>query len=413
MAKRKPLVSVGGRIVQLKDEDTIDSSAVPSLRGDTAPYVNQTITYTITNFSSFSTYSVSISAGGVSIDGDTITVNTPIVAGVINLTLIVDGKPSVFNIDVQASAYIVTPNPTPLNFGDPFEGGFYAGMVWEQLTRSSTSTALANVGEKTFTVPNMTGAPIVYIGQTLEVRSRANPANKFIGTVVFAGATNLTINVTTISGTGTFSDWSIMARYRIIVAPKSGGEHSGIAIKNSQTDLPVACQSLTEGFTATQAMKDTDTSTVYPAAHWVRNLTVGGKSDWYIPARDELELCWRNLKPVTTNNYSSNDRPTGATRDYKRDGSYGDTSASHGNNNNASPVSVGFTSTVPAETTSTVFKSGRTEAFEFGSAFYWCTTEYATLLSWGQHYNSTYPGNQAALAKTLLHRVRAVRRSII
>lgn len=400
--------------MQLPEGDRLSALALPTLRGDTAPYVTQTKTYTITNFSSFSSYAVTASAGAVGIDADTITFTAPGTAGPVELTLFVDGEPTVFDITVQASAYIATPIPTPQNFGDPLEGGFYAGMVWGQLTKSSTSMALASSGEKTFTVSSMTGTPIVYVGQTLEVRSRANPANRFVGTVVFAGATNLTINVTNIYGSGTFSDWSIMARYRLIVAPKSGGEHSGIALKNSQTSFPIACQTLVEGREATQAMRDADSSTVYPAAHWARGLTIGGKTDWYIPARDELELCWRNLKPVTTNNYSSADRPTGAQHDYKRDGSYGDTSSGHGNNNNSSPTGSVFTTTVPAQTSASAFKSGGAEAFEFsGSIFYWSSSEYNALISWGQHFNSSYPGNQAALAKTLAHRVRAVRRSVV
>ena len=414
MAVRKPLVCVGGRVMQLPEEDRLGAVAPPTLYGDTTPYVTQTKTYIITNYSSFSSYAVAVSAGAVGMDADTITFTAPSTAGPVELTLVVDGVPTVFNITVQASAYIATPTPTPQNFGDPLEGGFYAGMVWGQLTKSSTSMTLSSPGEKTFTVASMTSAPIVYIGQTLEVRSRANPANKFVGTVVFAGATNLTINVTNVYGSGTFSDWSIMSRYRLIVAPKSGGEHTGIALKNSQTSFPIACQTLTEGREATQAMRDADSSTVYPAAHWARGLTIGGKTDWYIPARDELELYWRNLKPVTTNNYSSADRPTGAQHDYKRDGSYGDTSSSHGNNNNSSPTSSGFTTTVPAQTAAGAFRTGGAEALEFsGSTFYWSSSEYNTLISWGQHFNSSYPGNQAALAKTLLHRVRAVRRSVI
>ena len=157
-------------------------------------------------------------------------------------------------------------------------------MFWNQIAQSTDSKALAT-GTQTFAVPDMSGSPIVYGGQTLEIRSRANPANKFIGTVIGAQGTTLTLNVSSIGGSGTFSDWSIMSRFRSIVAPKSSGENAGIAIKNANTALPTACQTLTEGFAATEAMKNADTSTVYPAAHWARGLSIGGKADWYIPCK--------------------------------------------------------------------------------------------------------------------------------
>ena len=317
-----------------------------------------------------------------------------------------------FTTAASFNSYIATPTATPANFGDALDGGFYAGMVWEQLTQSSTSMAIAT-GSKTFTVPSMTSAPIVYGGQTVEVRSRANPANKFVGTVTGALGTSLTINVTSVGGSGTFTDWSVMARHRIIVAPKASGEHAGIAIKNANTALPIACQTLTEGFAATQAMRDADTSTVYPAAHWARNLNIGGRTDWYIPARDELELCWRNLKPATNNNYATADRPTGASVNYANNGSYGDTANTHGRNNNSDPVGAAYTASVPGQTAAIAFRTGGVEAFEFGSAYYWSSSGYNASSAWAQYWYSSSPGNQYYFGETSSYRVRAVRRSII
>ena len=490
----------------------------PTLQGDPAPYVTQTKTYQITNYNSFSTYSVSASAGTASLSGDTITFTAPTSAGNMSLTLTVDGQPTAFTVVVQPAgvatptntspadgainigeaptlqssafvahgladthlasrwtlyqggtqvhssgwrtdaltsytvpagvmveptvytwtvehqgttlgdspastatgfstgatfnSYIATPTATPANFGDALDGGFYAGMVWGQLTQSGTSAAIGT-GSKTFTVPSMTAAPIVYGGQTIEVRSRANPANKFVGTVTGAAGTNLTINVTSIGGSGTFSDWSIMSRYRVIVAPKASGEHAGIALKNANTALPTACQTLTEGFAATQAMRDADTSTVYPAAHWACNLNIGGRTDWYIPARDELELCWRNLKPTTAANYVTANRPTAARFNYANNGSYGDTANTHGTNNNSSPTGAAYTASVPGQAAATAFRTGGAEAYEFGSAYYWSSSDYSASLAWLQYWGSSYPGHQGSNGKAQAYRVRAVRRSII
>ena len=222
----------------------------PTLQGDTTPFITQTKTYQITNYNSFSSYTVSASAGTASLSGDTITFTAPASPGNVSLTLTVDGQPTVFTVVVQpAPTYIPTPTPTPANFGDPLDGGFYAGMIWNELVQSATSTTIGT-GSKSFSVPDMSSAPIVYEGQQLEVRSRANPANKMVGTVTGATGTSLTINVTSIGGSGTFSDWSIMSRYRVIVSPKASGENAGIALNNANTAFPVACQTLTEGLAA-------------------------------------------------------------------------------------------------------------------------------------------------------------------
>lgn len=308
--------------------------------------------------------------------------------------------------------YIPTPAPTPANFGDPFEGGFYAGMFWNQIAQSNHSKTLAT-GIQEFTVPDMSVTPIVYPGHLLEIRSRANPNNKFVGTVVHAAGTVLTMDVTNVQGSGTFSDWSIMSRFRSIEAPKASGEIASISLKNADTAFPAACQTLTEGWEATLAMVAAGNATEYPAAHAVRAMVINGKDDWYIPARDQRELAWRNLKPVTDNNYVSADRPTAAVFNYMKDGSYGDTANTHGVNNNSSPAGTAYTATVPGQTAATAFRTGGAEAFDFGTSFYWTSSEYDASRAWGQRWHSNSPGRQFSDSKSSAGRLRAVRRSII
>ena len=317
-----------------------------------------------------------------------------------------------FTTAATFDSYIPTPTPTPANFGDAFEGGFYGGLYWDQIAQSASSKTLAT-GTQTFTVPNMADNPIVYAGQELEVRSRANPASKFIGTVTGAQGTTLTLAVSSISGSGMFGDWSVMSRFRAVFAPKSSGEHAGVALKNANTGFPSGCQSLVDGWTATNAMKNADTATVYPAAHWARGLIIGGKTDWHIPARDVLELAWRNLKPNTDANYIAADRPASQSFDYKINGAYGDTSNRHGINNNSSPAGPTYTASAPGQAAASAFKTGGAEAFEFGAAFDWSSTEYSATLAWFQCWDSSYPGFQNNYSKVNTYRVRAVRRSII
>lgn len=318
-----------------------------------------------------------------------------------------------FTTSATFNNFIATPTATPANFGDALEGGFYAGLIWNEVTTSSTSRTLAT-GSTTFTTAaNMATTPLFYAGQSLEVRSRANPSNRFQGTVTGANGTTLTLNVTSITGSGTASDWSIMSRYRVIVAPKASGENAGIALKNANTALPTTSQTLNEGLRSTQGMRDADTSTVYPAAHWARNLNINSRTDWYIPARDELELLWRNLKPTTTANYTTADRPTGQTFGYANNGAFGDTANTHGTNNNSSPQGSAYTSSVPGQVAATAFRTGGAETFEFGSAVYWSSTDYNASVAWVQYWVSSGPGFQDYGSKAGSFRVRAVRRSII
>lgn len=108
------------------------------------------------------------------------------------------------------SNYIEKPKSIP-NIGDYFEGGYFTGMIWIQLVQSSTPTYIST-GIKSFIVPDMTITSIVYAGQLLSIRSRSDPDFEMVGTVINAYETTLTINVTAINGSGTFNDWSIMAR---------------------------------------------------------------------------------------------------------------------------------------------------------------------------------------------------------
>ena len=205
-----------------------------------------------------------------------------------------------------------------------------------------------------------------------------------------------------------------MAQYRVIVAPKASGENSSIAYKNANTAAPAACGTLTEGRAATLAMVAAGDATTYPAAWFCTGLNIGGKTDWYLPARDELELAWRNLKPTADANYTTADRATGATPNYANLGSYGDTANTHGLNNNSSPAGSAYIAGTPAQVAAGKnFRTSESEAFAYGSYGYWSASEYSTTFAWYQIWHSSYPGNQNYGAKTNAYYVRAVRRSII
>jgi hypothetical protein len=320
--------------------------------------------------------------------------------------------PTQFTTGAYFEKYIATPAATPAAVGDSFEGGYYAGLIWNQVTKSSTSTTIGT-GSKTFTVTtDQETTPLFYLGQTLEVRSRANPDNKMIGTVTGAGQTTLIINVTSVVGSGTFTDWSVMSRYRVIVSPKASGENSSIAIKNANTALPTAAQVVADGFAATAAMVADGNSTTYPAAWWAKDRTIGGYSDWYVPSRDELEILYRVFKPDT--NSPSTSRGSTSSYDYKLDGSYADATTSNGENLNSSPQGAAYTGSIPAQTSLTAWRVSGSEAMDGTGGAYLAATPITSSTHWTHRFNdSAGYGAQISDSMTTGRRLRVVRRSII
>jgi len=209
---------------------------------------------------------------------------------------------------------------------------------------------------------------------------------------------------------GTFTDGGFFAgiinqggdKWAIIVAPKASGQSStALRYKNTNDPAPAATQTLNNGPAATAAMVAAGNSTVYPAAHFCNNLTIGGFSDWYLPARDELELCYRNLKPTTQANNTSN-RALSSITYPEGDDLSADTM---GVNRNSEPTGAAYTSGNPAQTSVSVFQTGNTEAFVDDR--YWSSSEVSATGAWRQAFND---GSQPHSNKTSLTEVRAVRR---
>lgn len=181
--------------------------------------------------------------------------------------------------------------------------------------------------------------------------------------------------------------------YDLIVAPRatgqyagggSGGTPTGVVYKTSQSaDVPSATfQNEVYGYGATTAGNDA----AHPAFQFARSLSIGGFSDWYIPAKNELEILYYNLKPNTTPN---------------------DTSG--GTNPNAVPARPSnYTSGNPAQTTVTAYQTGGSEVFSIANG-YWSSSESSlTTAAWGQGFSN---GNQSyGLKDTNTEYARAIRR---
>ena len=186
--------------------------------------------------------------------------------------------------------------------------------------------------------------------------------------------------------------------YYIIVAPKSSGESSSKKFKTSQTAAPIATKTLNNGPAASSSMNSAD----YPAAQFCEGLTIGGFSDWYLPARDELELCYRNLKPTTAAN-STGDRSKSSITYPEGNDLLADTM---GVNRNSNPTGAAYTSGTPSQTSVTAFITGGTEAFA-SPGNYWCSSEFSDTDAWRQASNG-FQGGITNKDNSLY--VRAVRR---
>lgn len=169
-----------------------------------------------------------------------------------------------------------------------------------------------------------------------------------------------------------------VADYYLIVAPVASGENSNKQWKTSNTSTS-GTSSVIDGPTNSSNM---DNAT-HPAAQFCEGLTIGGFSDWYMPAKNELEVCYYNLKPTTTANNTNSGANTNAV-------------PSRGSN---------YTSSVPGQTSANDFKTGNTEAF--AAVNYWSSTEYSATDAWDQTF---YDGLQSYNDKDNGGRVRAVRR---
>lgn len=90
------------------------------------------------------------------------------------------------------------------------------------------------------------------------------------------------------------------AEYALIVSPKFEGELEEAVWGERRKDIPGAT-SCNDGLANTRAMAEAGSA----IARWMLAMDINGFTDWYLPSRDELELCYRNLKPTTQTNYTS------------------------------------------------------------------------------------------------------------
>jgi len=173
-----------------------------------------------------------------------------------------------------------------------------------------------------------------------------------------------------------------IADYNLVVGPVASAQATN-QWKNVNTPATPGADSVIDGPQNTADMVADGSSTVYPCAHFCNDLVIGGYTDWYMPAKNELEVCYFNLKPTTTSNNTN-----------------------AGINANAVPARASnYTTGTPAQTSATNFRDIGSE--DFAAAVYWSSTEQSGSSSWAQYFNT---GTQDYYTKSSSRNVRAIRR---
>ena len=187
-----------------------------------------------------------------------------------------------------------------------------------------------------------------------------------------------------------------VATHNLVIAPSSVTS-TLIAYKTSNSNDAFA-DSRIDGPGISSSMN----SATYPAGQYCENLSVGGFSDWYLPALDELGAAYINLKP-----YNNDNTDGGVLPNAKGINTY--SVPQRATNYSNAPRS-------PGQTTSAAFQGGGSEQPDFFPR-YWSSTQDGPALTPGTDgssavYQQWYSGvfNPYTKNNTLYFKARAMRR---
>jgi hypothetical protein len=166
----------------------------------------------------------------------------------------------------------------------------------------------------------------------------------------------------------------------LIVAPAASGYNGKVSMQWKTTRTSTSnTTSPFDGSTNSAAMNNAS----HPAAQYCEGLSIGGYSDWYLPARYELDIAYENFKPSATGNNTD-----------------------WGINDYSVPKrTVNRTAGSPAQTSIAAFQSGGAEAFQ--TLDHWSSTEGSSIGAWVSAFNT---GAQGIGSKIDTFRVRAFRK---
>lgn len=267
------------------------------------------------------------------------------------------------------------------------DGGSVITLYTATSSPSGITGTLSQAGSGTITVSGLTANTAYTFTVT---------ATNAVGTSAASAASNsiTTLNLPAAIGAafgGGFFAGQIstagngIADYNLVIGPKASARSGGIRWKLVATGGDPT--SVIDGPTNSSTMN----SATYPAAQFCEAVNTGGFTDWYMPAKNELEVCYFNLKPTTDPNNTG-----------------------FGTNANAVPARASnYTAGNPAQTSAANFQlpSGA-EAFDISTgiaAFYWSSSQAYTTN--GSVINTLTGRQYLNYAKNVLYfNVRAIRR---
>lgn len=178
-------------------------------------------------------------------------------------------------------------------------------------------------------------------------------------------------------------------KYALIAAPKAGGQTT-LAWKATNTTT-LSTDSVWDGFSNTAAM--VADSANHAAAQWCAALSISGFTDWFLPATEQLELCYRNLKPRTNSN---------------------DTATVSGVNNSSDPRGTTYTASDPAQTPADAFRYvvatnvHGPEEFDI-TADYWSSTNASATASFSKDFLTGVRNTTGKNASLLVRACRMIK----
>lgn len=283
-----------------------------------------------------------------------------------------------------------------LNIGQEFGGGYFAGYI--------SYTTDGNATHALIVAPRATGASGTGYTLTTNLRYAANAnapdgvnySSTLLGGTVTGSITGTTMTVTAVSSgkvrPGHTITGTTVALGTTVVSQISGttngvGDYT-VSISQTVTSTTLtAGMSEFDGVSNGTVFKNIDNtvgsgSTIFPAANFCEALSIGGYTDWYLPARYELDIAYFNLKPTTQTN------------------------ATAGINAYSVPKRTSaYTTSMPAQTSISAFRSTGSEPF--AASEHWTSTEFSATNGWYMIFTSAA---QTTATKTFSIPVRAFRR---
>lgn len=272
---------------------------------------------------------------------------------------------------VSNTAVTVVPSSASWAIGQKIkrDPSSYTAITGSPFSVTSAPFTTVNVPQASLTTSSTYYARVQYA-----TTNASAATSSYSGWSSFATSAVFAPNPGTAMGGGYFggqiNDGGII--YNLIVGPVASAQNGGatpaaIQYKTTNTaDTPAATfQNEVYGFPASQAGNNAN----HPAFQFVRGLSISGYNDWYIPAKNELEVLYYFLKPTTGANVTS--------------------SGSNPNAVSPEPVSTNYTSSNPAQTTSALFQTGGAQAFDTANS-YWSSSEISSSTgnAWTQLFNN-------------------------